>query len=141
MSIERFQQDADLVMRHFDLRRATGPFEIQVDHVYSGDPVARARHWTAQGEEQEQRACMQMMVTLRVVAGRDWHVLDFADDALRHRRPQSGAAALGDTRGEWHILAFSGVGADISVDGAYMLFENEADFAAVRDELSRPVAA
>ena len=141
MTIDRFRHDADLVLRHFDLRRPTGTFEMQVDHVYSGDPIARAWAWTSEGGEPERRACAQMMVTLRVVADRDWHVLDFGDVTLRHRRPQAGARALGHAHGEWHILAWHGTGERPAVEAAYMLFEHEADLLAVRDELLRPVAA
>jgi hypothetical protein len=137
MSIARFQRDADHLLQHFDLRRSGGRFEMQVDHVYSGDPVARSWHWTQDGGEAAERACAQMMVALRVVAGRDWHVLDFADPELWHRRPQAGAAALGRARGEWHVFAFQGASEAAVVDGSYMLFEAAEDFAAARDELLR----
>jgi hypothetical protein len=137
MSIARFRRDADHLLRHFDLRRPGGRFEIQVDHVYSGDPVARAWRWTQDGGEAGERACAQVMVTLKVVAGRDWHVLDFADADLQHRRPQAGAAALGRARGEWHVFAFQGSSDAGTVEGGYMLFETAEDFAAARDELLR----
>ena len=135
MSIEQFRLDADRVLRHFDLRRAPGPFGMQVEHVYSGDPVARTWCWTHDGDAAAQRACVQMLVILRVVAGQDWHVLDFGDAALRHRRPQAGAAELGRARGEWHILSLHGSAGEATLEAGYMLFEQEVDFAAVRDEL------
>ena len=142
MSIERFRQDADLLLRHFDLQRATGGrFDMQVDHVYSGDPVARSWHWTSAGDERDRRASAQIMVMLKVVAGRDWHVLDFEAPRLQHRRPQAGASALGKASGEWHILTFQGTGEGHALDSGFMLFEAAADFDAVRDELERPAAA
>ena len=141
MPIARFRHDAALVMRHFDLKRSTGEFEMYMDHVYSGDPVARTFQWTSERDDEDRRACGQMMAMLRVVSERDWFVLDFAAPELQHRQPQAGAKALGKARAEWHIATFHSVTGEPVIDSGYMLFEDIADFEAVRDELLLPLAA